>query len=88
MTVGDLSHAGLLSHLRQRRNTLVEQRSTLEQTLQELGERSSRGQRLALKHGLATTNAELAWLDSELAQFAGETEADQPVKSSREGKAR
>jgi DNA-binding PadR family transcriptional regulator len=84
ITVGDLSHAGLLSHLRQRRATVVAQRSALQQTLQEMGERSSRGQRLALKHGLATARAELAWLDSELARSPGEPGADQPLNGSRE----
>jgi DNA-binding PadR family transcriptional regulator len=88
MLVGDLSHAGLFRHLQQRRETVAVQQSTLEQTIQELGERAGRGQRLALELGLATTSAELAWLDGELAQFGGDPEADQPVGITRGGKAR
>jgi DNA-binding PadR family transcriptional regulator len=76
--VGDFSQAGLCVHLQQRRETVATHQLALEQTIEEWGERANAGQRLALEYGLATASAELAWLDSRLAQLSGDPRVDPP----------
>ena len=73
--VGDLSHPALVAYLQQRREIVHWHHSTLEQTIQELGDRANAGQRLALEYGLATSAAELDWLDGALARFSVDPDA-------------
>lgn len=68
--VGDLSGDCLIEHLEQRRQAVVAQYVTLEQIVSGLDEKANVGQRLALEYGLATTTAELNWLDDKLTQLA------------------
>jgi PadR family transcriptional regulator AphA len=63
---GNLSQAGLVAHLEQRRAQVAAQRAVLEQTAESLDVRADLGQRLALNYGLALASAELDWLDSTL----------------------
>jgi hypothetical protein len=56
--------------LRQRRETVAVHHSALQRTIGELGELDHLGQRLVLEYSLATSGAELAWLDSELAHLS------------------
>jgi PadR family transcriptional regulator AphA len=74
--LGDLSQAGVIAHLQQRRETVVANHLALEQTIQGMGDRASSGQRLALEYGLATADAELTWLDSTLAQMPADPSLD------------
>ena len=73
--VGDFAQPALVEHLQQRRETVSLHHSTLEQTIQDLGDRANAGQRLALEYGLATSAAELDWLDTALARFCASSEA-------------
>jgi hypothetical protein len=66
---GDFAQPALVGQLQQRRETVSLHHSTLEQTIQDLGDRANAGQRLALEYGLATSAAELDWLDTELARL-------------------
>jgi DNA-binding PadR family transcriptional regulator len=68
--IGDFSPAGLVEHLRQRRETVAVHHSALQRTIGELSELDHLGQRLVLEYSLATSGAELAWLDSELAHLS------------------
>jgi DNA-binding PadR family transcriptional regulator len=65
---GDFAQPALVAHLQQRRETVQSHHSTLEQTIQDLGDRANAGQRLALEYGLATSAAEVEWLDDTLAR--------------------
>jgi DNA-binding PadR family transcriptional regulator len=78
ITVGDFSRVGLVSHLKQRWETVDAHLSALERMIQELGERTNTGQRLALEYGLAMANAELAWLDSRLVELSAGSNVDHP----------
>lgn len=63
------SRARLSAHLQQRRAQVTTHRATLAGGLQTPGAGPSLGQQLALDYGLAVATAELAWLDSALAQL-------------------
>ena len=63
----NLSHAGLIAHLEQRRAQVAAHRLALEQTAQAMDDGMDLGERLALDYGLAVAAAELAWLDQTLA---------------------
>ena len=71
--VGDLSRDCLVEHLDQRRQAVAAQQVTLEQMVSDLSEQTNTGHRLALEYGLATTTAELRWLDETLARLVKET---------------
>lgn len=62
----NLSQAGLITQLYQRRSQIAAYCAALEQNATLTGGRANSGQRLALEYGLALANAELAWLDSTL----------------------
>jgi DNA-binding PadR family transcriptional regulator len=63
----NLSHAGLIAHLQQRRAQVAAHQLALEQTAQAMDDDMDLGERLALDYGLAVAAAELAWLDHTLA---------------------
>jgi DNA-binding PadR family transcriptional regulator len=62
----NLSNAGLIAQLYQRRAQVATHRTDLEHMVKELDDQISSGQRLALDYGLALATTELAWLDSTL----------------------
>jgi len=66
----NFSHAGLISHLQQRRSQVAVHRATLKQIAEALDGTMDSGQRLAFGYGLALATAELAWLDSTLEQLS------------------
>jgi DNA-binding PadR family transcriptional regulator len=65
----NLSPAGLLAHLKQRRSQIAVQRAALEQTVAAQDEATDLGQRLARDYALAVALAESAWLDRTLEQL-------------------
>jgi PadR family transcriptional regulator AphA len=67
--MADSVRPALIAHLRQRREAVVAHRSALERTTAELDGRANLGQHLAMEYGLATTTAELDWLDMVLARL-------------------
>lgn len=73
---GDLAQERLVEQLQQRRQVVVRHRLTLESVHQDLSERVHRGQQMAIEYGLATANAELAWLDLVLAQLSVGQDSD------------
>lgn len=62
----NLSPAGLITQLYQRRAQITAHLAALEQNTRALDKRTELGQRLALDYGRALATAELAWLDSTL----------------------
>jgi len=64
----NLSQAGLVAYLEQRRAQVAAHQLDLEQTARVIDEGMDLGERLALEYGLAVAAAELDWLDSTLAQ--------------------
>jgi len=66
----NLSQAGLIAHLQQRRAQVATHRGALERAAKAMDERIDVGERLVLDYGLAVATAELAWLDSTLARFS------------------
>ena len=64
----NLSQAGLVAYLEQRRTQVSAHQLDLEQTAGVMDEGMDLGERLALEYGLAVAAAELDWLDSTLAQ--------------------
>jgi DNA-binding PadR family transcriptional regulator len=75
ITVGNLARDRLAAHLDQRRQLVSDHHSALELVLQDLGEQINQGQRMAIEYGLATANAELAWLDCTLAQLSADQDS-------------
>jgi DNA-binding PadR family transcriptional regulator len=73
---GDSSRDGLVAHLKQRQEVTAAQQSALEQAVQELGEQASLGEHLAIEYGLTIARAELAWLESQLAQLSADPDMD------------
>ena len=65
---GNLSQAGLVAYLEQRRTQVAAHQLDLEQTAGVMDEGMDLGESLALEYGLAVAAAELDWLDSTLAQ--------------------
>ncbi|MDY7076270.1 MAG: PadR family transcriptional regulator [Chloroflexota bacterium] len=59
----NLSHGGLIDHLRRRRAQVTAHQLALEQTATVVDESMDLGDRLVLDYGLTVANAELAWLD-------------------------
>ncbi|MBN1580745.1 MAG: PadR family transcriptional regulator, partial [Anaerolineae bacterium] len=76
ITLGNLAQDKLVAHLEQRRQLVADHHSVLELVLQDLGECVNQGQRMAIEYGLATANAELAWLDRMLAQLSIDQDID------------
>jgi DNA-binding PadR family transcriptional regulator len=70
---GDSNRAGLVAHLRQRRESVAKHHAVLEQAVGELGEQASAGELVAIEYGMAIARAELAWLDGKLEHLATET---------------
>jgi len=68
----NLSHARLITYLQQRRAQVAAHGLTLDQAVKAMDERLNLGERLAFDYGLAVATAELAWLDSTLAQLSQE----------------
>jgi PadR family transcriptional regulator AphA len=66
----NLSQAGLIAHLQQRRAQVATHRGALEQAAKAMDERIDLGERLALDYGLAVATAELVWLDNTLTRFS------------------
>jgi DNA-binding PadR family transcriptional regulator len=64
---GQLSQAGLLAHLEQRRARVAAQKMTLEQVAEDEHEGADSRERLVLDYGLSLAAAELTWLDNTLA---------------------
>jgi DNA-binding PadR family transcriptional regulator len=64
----NLSQAGLVAYLEQRRTQVAAHQLDLEQTAGVMDEGMDLGERLALEYGLAVAAAELDWLESTLAQ--------------------
>jgi DNA-binding PadR family transcriptional regulator len=62
----NLSTAGLLTYLQQRRAQVSAHQKELVQIAAGMDEQTDLGERLALDYGLALANAELAWLDQTL----------------------
>ena len=73
---GNLAQDRLAIHLEQRRQLVADHHSALELVLQDLGEQVNQGQRMAIEYGLATANAELAWLDLTLVQLSADQAID------------
>jgi hypothetical protein len=78
---GDLPEAGLVVHLRQRREAVAAHHSDLQQAIEDLGEQASSGERVAMEYGLAIASAEMAWLEGRLAQLSMEPEAVPSVET-------
>ena len=66
----NLSQAGLVAYLEQRRTQVAAHQLDLEQTARVMDEGMDLGERLVLEYGLAMAAAELDWLDSTLAQLS------------------
>jgi PadR family transcriptional regulator AphA len=66
----NLSPSGLIAHLQQRHTQVASHQLALEQTAAGMDENIDLGERLALDYALAVATAELAWLDSTLAQLS------------------
>jgi PadR family transcriptional regulator AphA len=64
----NLSQAGLVAYLEQRRTQVAAHQLDLEQTAGVMDEGMDLGERLALEYGLAVAAAELGWLESTLAR--------------------
>jgi PadR family transcriptional regulator AphA len=75
----NLSQAGLISQLYQRRAQIAAQRDALERDAGLADGRPSSGQHLALEYGLALATAELAWLDSKLDRLSAQPQAAEVV---------
>jgi DNA-binding PadR family transcriptional regulator len=79
---GNLSHAGLVAHLQQRRAQVATHQIALEQTAGAMDGSADLGERLALDYGLAIATAELACLDRTLAQLS---QPSLPAEAARGG---
>jgi PadR family transcriptional regulator AphA len=66
----NLSRAGLVAHLQQRRTQVAAHQLDLEQTARVMDDGIDLGERLALEYGLAVATAELTWLDRALDQLS------------------
>jgi PadR family transcriptional regulator AphA len=76
----NLSQAGLVAHLEQRRSQVADHQLDLEQAAGAMDESMDLGERLALEYGLAVAAAELDWLDGTLAQLPQR----QPVEATQD----
>jgi predicted Zn-dependent protease len=66
----NLSRAGLVAHLQQRRAQVAAHQLDLKQTARVMDDGIDLGERLALEYGLAVATAELTWLDRALDQLS------------------
>jgi len=66
----NLSHAGLVAHLQQRRVQVAAHQLALEQTARTIDESMDLGERLVLDYGLVVATAELGWLDRTLSRLS------------------
>ncbi len=66
MLAGNLSHDGLITHLRQRHAQVAAHQLALQQASETMDEDIDLGDRLTLDYGLSVAAAELAWLDRTL----------------------
>jgi DNA-binding PadR family transcriptional regulator len=71
----NLSQAGLITQLYQRRSQIAAHRAALEKNTALKDDGANSGQRLALEYGRALANAELAWLDSTLDRLLRQPQA-------------
>ena len=62
-----LSHEGLLAHLRQRHHQVTEQQAALKRTIGKTDPPTDLGQRLAFDYGMAVASTELDWLEDLIA---------------------
>ena len=76
----NLSQAGLIAQLYQRRSQIAAHRAALDTNTTMADDRANSGQRLALEYGLALADAELAWLDSTLGRLMNQPQAMEVVQ--------
>ena len=76
----NLSQAGLIAQLYQRRAQIAVHRAALEESARIADDGASKGQRLALEYGLALATAELAWLDSTLDRLSKQPQPMEVVR--------
>jgi len=72
----DYAQSQLKDHLEQRRQAVTSYHVALEQMIDDQSQDTSPGQHLALEYGLATTEAELVWLEERLSQLSTTPEVD------------
>lgn len=77
---GNLSHAGLLAHLRQRRADVAAHQIALQKTTGMMGGGTDLGERLAFDYVLAVAAVELAWLDRTLDRLS---QSPSPVEATQ-----
>jgi DNA-binding PadR family transcriptional regulator len=78
----NLSQAGLIAQMYQRRAQVAAHRALLVENAQIADETGGEGQRLALEYGLALAKAELTWLDSILERYSKQPQAMEVVLGS------
>ncbi len=76
----NLSQAGLIEYLQRRRGQVADHQLDLEQATHAMDARIDLGERLALDYALSVARAELAWLDSTLAELS---ELPPPVEAAQ-----
>lgn len=69
LLASNFSDAGLVAHLRQRREQVAAHQTALGREVEEMGGGRDLGGRLVVKYGLALASAELDWLDGTLDQL-------------------
>lgn len=76
----NLSQAGLIAQLYQRRSQVAAHRAALAEDAQNADDRVAENQRLALEYGLALASAELAWLDGTLQRLSPQVQPMEVVR--------
>jgi DNA-binding PadR family transcriptional regulator len=66
---GNHAQPKLVEHLEQRREAVIAYHAALEKMIDDQDRETGAGQELALDYGLATTKAELAWLNEKLTEL-------------------
>jgi DNA-binding PadR family transcriptional regulator len=81
LILGDnLSQAGLIAQLYQRRAQIAVHRTALEESARIADDRASKRRRMALEYGLALANAELGRLDSTLDRLSQQPQLTEVAK--------
>jgi DNA-binding PadR family transcriptional regulator len=75
-----LSDDGLVAHLQQRRQQVVEQQAALKQTIDTTDPANDSGQRLAFDYGMTIASTELAWLEDLIATLQAQPVPQELVK--------
>jgi hypothetical protein len=76
----NLSQAGLITQLYQRRAQIAAHRTALEKSSKLMDDGANSAQRLVLQYGLTLANAELAWLESTLGRLSQQPQAMEVVQ--------